>query len=262
MTVPDRIDRPRLSVCTTNYNCGRTLEQHLASVYALFDEGSFEFVCVDNYSRDESPAILNDWQSRHPNFRWVRRRCSMGRGREVAAGLSSAPHILVVDTDTVYFPILREFVERALREFPDLAVQAIYAGVFPRDLWARAGGRRDLNVGEDFDMWMRIWKIGRMRWYPVPMGENVKEPNARDASDYLSSRYTKTERLLRFLRGQVDLVRLAHYRGLDVETIWRSNTVDLGLGPRRESWFSERRTKGLLSWIKSSGRAVGEILDF
>lgn len=252
---------PRFSVCTTNYNCGHALRAHLTSIYGLFNEGDFEYFCVDNFSRDASAAVLNEWQSRHRNFRWVRRRCSMGAGREVAVQMSVAPHLLVVDTDTVYFPVLQKFVDRVLEELPDVAVQAIYAGVFPRDLWNRAGGRRNINVGEDFDMWMRIWRSGRMRWYPLPMGENIKEPYSRDASDFLSGRYTKDERLARFLRRQVDLLKLSPYRGLDLEKIWRSNTVDLQLGETRDSWFSSQPQEGVISWFRSSASSLLRILQ-
>src|SRR5436190_11450438 len=212
---------PVLSIGSTNYNGCHALRHHLSSIYDQFDENSFDYVCVDNYSRDGSEAILREWQAGHPNFRWVRRRCSTGQGREIAVTMSSAPRILIVDTDTVYFPILHNFVDRTRELMPEHAVQAIYAGVFPRSVWFAVGGRRDLNVGEDFDMWMRIWKVGRMKWYPVPMGENWKELESRNAADYLSQRYPKRERLLRFFRGHVDQLRLHHYSDLDLDAIWR-----------------------------------------
>ena len=100
-----------------------------------------------------------------------------------------------------------------------------------------------------------------MRWYPVLMGENLKDSGATDAADYLSGRYTKAERLVRFLRGRLDRVKLAEHRGLDLEAIWRANSVDLGLGPRRDSWFSRKASEGIVRWAKSSGRSVWEILD-
>lgn len=251
----------RVSICTTNYNCGHALHAHLTSIYSQFSEGEFEYVCVDNYSRDASHEILDTWQSRHGNFRWIRRRCSMGWGRELAAQATSAQHILIVDTDTVYYPVLRDFVNRVLMDMPDVAVQAIYAGIFPRSLWAEVGGRRDLNVGEDFDMWMRIWALGRMRWYPVRMGENLKEPSARDSQDYLSERYSEGERLLRYYRGQIDKLKLVRYRDLDLDRIWRSNTIDLGLGDVQASWFSNRARRGVFARMQSSAMTALRILE-
>src|SRR5919201_5627950 len=107
---------PRFSVCATNYNCGHVLKDHLASIYSVFDEHDFEYICVDNFSRDASHKILHQWESGHANFRWIRRRCSKGTGRELAVRMSVAPHLLIVDTDTIYFPVLREFVNRVLDE--------------------------------------------------------------------------------------------------------------------------------------------------
>jgi len=252
---------PRIGICTTNYNCGHALRRHLDSIYSNFEASDFDYVCVDNHSTDGSMTILSEQESLHSNFRWVQRRCSMGAGRELASRLSSAPHILIVDTDTVYFPILRKFVDRVLLEHEDVAVQAIYAGVFPRNLWVQVGGRRDLNVGEDLDMWMRIWKTGRMRWYPLPMGENLKERNSRDGLDYFSERYSKGERLVRFVRGQIDEVKVSPYRRLDLEGIWQSNSVDLRLGETRDSWFSSHPRGSLVDWLLASGRSVLRILE-
>lgn len=226
-------------MCATNYNCGHALGDHLRSISAQFCDIPFEHVVVDNYSSDESAATLSEWARSHPNFRWFQRRCTRGRGRELAVRASSAPWILIVDTDTVYFPILRRFVERSISWHRDLAVQAVYAGVYPRSIWRKVGGCSNLNVGEDFDMWMRLWRIGRIRWYPVRMGENRKEDFASDRHDFLSSRYTRVVRLRRVVRTGFDRLQLVHYERLDLGSILRENTIDLDLGPMGSSWFGE-----------------------
>lgn len=230
-----------LSIISTNYNCAHALGSHLESIYTLFDEEDFEYVLVDNYSEDQSIEILHRWAQAHRNFRFLQKRCTMGMGREVAARNSSGSKLLVLDTDTVYFPVLRPFVDRATREWPNHAVQAIYAGVFPRALWDLVGGRRNFNSGEDLDMWMRLWTLGHMKWYPTRMGENLKEPWARDTYDHLSSRYTKLTRIGRLVRREFDLLRLAGYEKLDLADIWKRDSIDLGLGPLETVWFGERR---------------------
>lgn len=148
---------------------------------------------------------------------------------------------MVLDTDVVYAPLLRPFVTACLGEHADVSVQAIYCGMFPRQQWEACGGRRSLNANEDVDMWMRLWRRGWIRWYPVAMGENLKHPSALGGYDHLSRRYSKGERLLRLLRREWDLAKTSDLRGLDLAEIVRENTVNLRLGPTPGPWPQDRR---------------------
>ncbi len=253
--------QPKVSFIATNFNCAHALERHLESIYSQWGMDEFEYILTDNYSDDESPSILREWAATHPNFRWTRVRCSVGMGRELASRGASAPFLLTVDTDTVYAPILRPFVERATSIYPTHAVQAIYAGVFPHHLWRISGGRGNFNVGEDFEMWMRLWRMGRMKWYPVRMGENLKDPGARDAADYLSARYRRLQKITRLLRREFDLLRLVRYEAWDSKGIWKSNTVDLGFGTIQDTWFGDSPRGGLRKRAAAFVRAVWEILE-
>ena len=256
----DPSHRPSLSIISTNYNCAHALRKHLESIYAQFREDEFEYVVVDNRSRDESPDIFRDWARDHPNFSWLSRRCTRGRGAKIAVRYSSAPFILAVDTDTVYFRILRPFVDHAVSSFSRYAVQAIYAGVFPRFLWRIVEGRTNFNVGADFDMWMRLHRIGRMKWYPVRMGENLRGPWPRDSPDYLSVRYRKPERVLRLVRREFDKLLHLEYTDWDLHRVWEANAIDLGLGPTESTWFGEKRPRGLIEQGKGFALAALEAL--
>jgi len=108
------------------------------------------------------------------------------------------------DTDVVYGPLLRPFVDAYFARYANLSLQAIFCGIFPRDQWVRAGGRRSLNTNQDVDLWIRIARQGTMRWYPVFVGENVKEASAAGRADYLSKRYDRRERTIRLLRKEFD----------------------------------------------------------
>ncbi|MFQ6060654.1 MAG: glycosyltransferase [Thermoplasmata archaeon] len=233
---------PELSFCTTNYNCAHVLERHLESIYSIFDESSFEYIVVDNKSKDGSYRILQDFAENHSNMKVLSKRCTMGRGRQLAFLQSTGEFILVVDTDTVYYPIAKEFVNIYLERYRDYAVQAILFGIFPRKIWKRVGGRGNFNAGEDFEMWMKIWKLGRMKWYPVRMGKNVKEANAEGSYDFLSSRYERFEKITRFLRREFDILRLRQYEKMDLVALWKSNMVDFGLAELEETFFGTYRS--------------------
>ncbi len=191
-----------LSVCTTSYNIAHAIERHFSSVCNALAGISFEYVVVDNRSSDGTAEILSRLAHSFPGFKVIARRCSRGIGRRLAASASKAPTILCVDADTVYRPSLGAFVRLYLKEFRsrDIALQAIYAGLYPRSLWFQVGGTRDLNYAEDLDLWMRIWELGRMKWTPVLMGENLKPSGVRDSEDVFYKRYSMLSRVSRVLR--------------------------------------------------------------
>src|SRR3989304_5534673 len=166
----------RISVCTTNYNCAHALRGHLESVYRNLRGLDFEYIVTDNRSRDSSRQILTEWSNRKPNMKLLTARCTMGEGRQIAFWRSKGTHIMVLDTDVIYSDLLRKFTDVYLANYSDKSVQAIYCGIFPREHWLQAGGRRSLNTNEDVDMWLRILRAASIRWYPVSLGENVKEP--------------------------------------------------------------------------------------
>jgi glycosyltransferase involved in cell wall biosynthesis len=230
----------RASICTTNYNCAHALEKHLESVFSNLSGLDFEYIVVDNHSRDGSWEILQSWASRHPEMKVLSQRSTMGEGRQIAFSHSKGRHILVMDTDVVYRPLLRRFVDAYFASYTDVSIQAVYCGIFPRNQWVRAGGRRNLNTNEDVDLWIRIARLGTMRWYPVSVGENLKEASALGRSDYLSSRYSRGERTLRLLRREWDLLKTRELAGLDLRGLIAQNTVDLGLGVSPGSWPQHR----------------------
>lgn len=229
-----------LSICTTNYNCAHALRRHLDSVYRAFAGLDFEYVVVDNRSRDHSWDILQGWTSAHPNMRLISKRCTMGAGRQIAFEHSEGRFVVVLDTDVVYDPVLRLVVDRYLERFRSLAVQAVFCGIFPRHLWAAIGGRHSLNTNEDVDMWIRLWKIGSMRWYPVPVGTNVKDPSATGSFDYLSERYARGERMARLVRREWDLWKTRDLQRIDLNEVIASNTIDLGLETPVPPWPQSR----------------------
>ena len=251
---------PAVSFCTTNYNCAHVLQRHLESIYSNFKESEFEYIVVDSHSKDGSYGLLLDFSKDHSNFTVVSKKCIRGIGRQLAFERSKGKFIVVVDTDTVYDRVAREFVEICKAKRPEHAVQAIFVGVYPREIWEAAGGSRDYNYGEDFELWMRIWKMGKMKWYPVRMGTNFKEPGAKDSYDYLSSRYERFEKLSRFARREYDSLRLRRFEKEDLVEIWKSNTVDLGLGELEDSFFGARRSPPLSKLPIHYARSIWQIL--
>jgi glycosyltransferase involved in cell wall biosynthesis len=248
----------KISICTTNYNCAHALNRHLDSIYSQLDEKDFEYIMVDNFSKDASPKILKEFEKKHDNFKLLSHKSSMGKGREIAFGHSHYDHIMVVDTDTVYFPIFKDFIEIYFNKYSNIALQALYCGIFPRDIWEKIGGRRDFNIYEDVDMWIRIWRLGKIKWYPVIIGENIKDSDA--SWEYKSTRYGKMEKVRRLLKREYDLFRLREIHNMNLKKMYEDNIVDLGIGEMQPVWVKNVPKQGFISLNKSRARALYNIL--
>jgi len=250
----------KLSVCTTNYNCAHALEQHLDSTFKILNGEEFEYIVVDNKSKDGSMEILKKWEKEHNNMKVLSKRCTMGKGRQIAFGHSIGDFIIVLDTDVIYFPMLRDFLDICTSRYSDLGVQAIFCGFFPRQIWEMIGGRGDLNTHEDLDMWMHIWELGKMRWYPIFMGENLKEDAAYASWDYLSSRYKKFEKIRRLLRSEYDRYKTRKWQTFDLKKIWMENAIDLSLGKMESVWFESKPQRSLYQILRTMARESYKIL--
>ncbi|HLA46409.1 MAG TPA: glycosyltransferase [Thermoplasmata archaeon] len=249
-----------LSICATNYDCAHALDRHLQSVYDNLGKFDFEYIVTDNHSKDASQAILREWASRHGNFKVLTRRCTMGEGRQISFDHSRGAHIMVLDTDVVYSPLLKQFLERYLERYEDFSVQALFCGIFPRNQWLQVGGRRSLNTNEDVDMWLRLVRLGTMRWYTVAMGENLKEPAALGSSDHLSSRYTKGERVTRLFRREWDLLKTRRVQFVDLDRLIRESTIDFGLGVPIGPWPQRRLRIGRSRRMAAFVRDLRQVL--
>jgi len=204
---------------------------------------------VDSKSKDNSMDLLRKYASSHENMIALQKRCIRGIGRQIAFRKSKGDYILQVDTDTVYYPIWKKFIFKCLESYPDLAVQAIFSGVYPRKIMNEVGGWRNFQWGDDLDLWMRVWKIGKMRWYPVAVGENVKEEGTDSYMDAFSQRYaSKIEKSIRMFRTELDRWKLREVRELDLPKILEENSVDFGLG-EEEVWIHHKPKETLRTWI-------------
>jgi glycosyltransferase involved in cell wall biosynthesis len=252
------MSKPKLSICTTNYNCAHALEQHFDSIYSQLDESEFEYIVVDSKSKDASKDILKKFSDSHENITVLHKKCIRGIGRQIAFEESKGEYIIQVDTDTRYLPIWRPFLDLSLEKYPKMAIQAIFSGIYPRDVLEQVGGWKDYQYAEDFELWMRIWKIGKMKWYPLRVGINIKDREGYE--DIYSQRFSKSEALIRLLRHEYDWIRLHHYRKMDVITILKENSVDFGFGNLEDNWFGGRGSLGFRKWIRKISSNVWNIL--
>ncbi|HEY3887098.1 MAG TPA: glycosyltransferase family 2 protein [Caulobacteraceae bacterium] len=116
--------RPKLSICMPTYNRAGYLETAFAAIFDHGDVGfSFELVVSDNHSTDDTPKVIADWSSRHPEIRSVRQPRNTGyidnymSVHRLALGEYA---IYLADDDRLVFDVLRD-VLKFMDEHPGVA---------------------------------------------------------------------------------------------------------------------------------------------
>ncbi|HME18455.1 MAG TPA: glycosyltransferase family 2 protein [Nitrososphaerales archaeon] len=158
-------DRPVYSICITHYNNARTVRESMESILSQVDD-RFEVVVVDNFSNDGSREILQGYAS-DGRIKLIERRCSRGRGRQIAFEESSGDYIISgVDLDDVFRPVFIRLLDgyRTFFEGQCLFLSGKHEAITiaPRPLVERVGGWRDVPAGEDIDLWARMAKEGKL----------------------------------------------------------------------------------------------------
>jgi glycosyltransferase involved in cell wall biosynthesis len=230
----------RFSICTTNFNCGFAIEAHLQSIYSQFDPNEFEYIVVDNFSTDNSLEIFITYLKKYGNIRILQQKCKRGEGRNIAYLRSRTDFIVVVDTDTIYFPIFGKFVHSYLdnSSYHEFGVRAFFAGIYSKKILLEVGGWNNLQ-SDDWDMILKILKkTGRARILPLMMGENIKEDYALADRDYRSGRYSPSTKILRFVNSEREKLKLSlQLKHVNLERLNKNLEIDMGLGKNALVYF-------------------------
>jgi hypothetical protein len=160
------------SICATTYNCADTLNESVGSITRRADTRAMEFVVCDSKSNDGTPEVIQRYSDFFKTLKIISKRCTRGEGRWIAFKNSTGRYIIQVDLDTVYNDAWGEFVKWHRRYLPDFVVQTMGSGIYPRGIIERVGGWKNLNYSEDLDMWIKLARIGKLRWSNLVTGYN------------------------------------------------------------------------------------------
>ncbi len=178
---------PSYTLCITHYNNGPTVESSMDSILAQIDE-RFEVIVVDNLSTDSSVSYLRKLAS-SKRIGLIEKRSSRGVGRQTA--FENARGALIVanlDMDDEYGPRLLELLSfyhskcmgkvlLAVSSTDPSEVGAQNITISSRKVIAELGGWRDLQFGEDWDLWSRAAKATKYAWTVFPM---VRKSNVHE----------------------------------------------------------------------------------
>lgn len=200
------------SVCITCFNNVGTIEQSFKSILSQLDD-RFEVVVVDNYSTDGSFELLSKL-ARSYKMKLIRRKSSRGQGRQIAFENSCGDYVIAnLDADELYLPILED-VLNCYHKKCEQNILLVTAGIGkdirgvqnvtigPHTLIKELGGWRNLQWGEDWDLWSRSAKRGRYAWTSARLVERINlHPERGKLLKRIRMRYTRYRDFLRVGRN-------------------------------------------------------------
>ena len=217
------------------YNDGQTVDSSVRSLLELRKSIDMEVVIVDNKSSDGSWETIQGLASE--GVRAISKRCSRGVGRQLAFAESSGTYVVAqVDCDDVFSKEgILGLLSRYHSEYEGLMMMTRRIGqderqsitVAPRSLLEKVGGWRDINWGEDWDLWNRTASLGAYSYLPYPV-ETPPHKSVTIRSERETSTWTKLA--FRYWKG-VDLIRTGRS--------YFSDDEDATLGQKLPYWLAK-----------------------
>jgi hypothetical protein len=207
---------PLVSVLMPVYNREKFVDEAIESVLAQ-DYNSFELVLVDDGSTDASPQILKRWQEKDSRIVVVtaphnegipgalNRGLAHARGKYIARidsddvmlpgrlsaqvqCISTRPDVILITSPFEYMDVNGKYVNTWKSDTPHEVVvfllnffniiaghgQVMYR---KEDVLAEGGYSMDYPSSEDFDLWVKLLKRGRIECVPVPAMRQRIHPN-------------------------------------------------------------------------------------
>jgi hypothetical protein len=197
----------KCSVLLPVYNAGKPLRAAIESIL-LQDEADFEFLIIDDCSKDGSPSLIRSLAARDRRIRPIFHRTNAGLAHTLNEGLHEARGELVarMDQDDIALPNRISTQVRFLRSRPRVAVAGSFVYHMGRTLrldrlvrvptdhgeitntlarqnclyhpsvmlrrdsiLALDGYRSEFHNSEDYDLWLRASRAFELANIPVPL---------------------------------------------------------------------------------------------
>ena len=221
--------KPTVSVLMPAYNAERFIAESVESVLkqTLID---FEFVVVDDASKDGTPAILQHYAARDSRLRYFRLPSNSGAvvARNTALEMSSAGLVAVLDADDVCAPERLERQVGFLRHHPEVSVVGSYVQLIDAD--SVKGGIKTYPSHPALMSWSMLFvncfahSAVMMRRSAVAAAGNYVPSDKIGAEDY--DLFQRMNGSARFATLPEVLVLYRRWDGSVTQTAWRRQEGD------------------------------------
>jgi len=172
---------PLYSICITCRNNVETARESIESILSQIDD-NFEVIVVDAKSADGTTEILREYAEKG-RIKLIVKKCTRGLGRQIAFENSQGKYIIAnMDLDDVFAPKLKDLLEFYHKHCEGkllLTIKGLSKGIKgeqnvtigTRQVIEKLGGWRDLQWGEDWDLWRNAAKINLFNYTIFPLVE-------------------------------------------------------------------------------------------
>jgi hypothetical protein len=197
----------KLSVLLPVYNAGDLLERAILSILTQ-DFADFEFIIIEDASKDDSAKVIREFASRDPRIKPIFHKRNAGLSATLNEGLAlaSTPFVARMDQDDESLPWRLRTQHDFIRSRPAIAAAGSFVyhmGITPehdrlvrlpvsgpeiaerlkrenciyhpsvimnRALVLGAGGyRQQFKNAEDYDLWLRLSRVHELANIPIPL---------------------------------------------------------------------------------------------
>ncbi len=164
----------KLSIILVNYKSPQLLIDCLSSIYQ-FDTNRFEIIVVDNYSQDNTAALL---KQQFPLVTFIQMGYNAGFARANNAGIkiASGEAVLLLNTDTI---IINDAINNCLNEFISSNAVACGAQLLNEDNTPQIAGNYAMKGGLNYLLPLPFW--GQFLKFIAELLK-VKKPNVPDST--------------------------------------------------------------------------------
>jgi glycosyltransferase involved in cell wall biosynthesis len=189
-------------------------------------DDQFEVVTVDNKSNDGTEEILNRCQ-KEGKLKLIQEKCNRGIGRQISFERSSGLHIIAhMDMDDIFENKIKKLIDiyqEKCSNYLVLVLGTLRKGVEgmqnitlgSRSLIEDLGGWRDLQWGEDWELWARAAKKGKFRYIlfnlQTEVGSHPERVNFLSKVKYRCLRYRDLLRVGRMVFAENERKTLLQY---------------------------------------------------
>ncbi len=187
----------KYSICITHYNNLLTIEASLNRILKQAPNDC-EIVMVDQMSTDGSLNILERYKEAGLIKLYHQRVRNRGVGRQYAFESSNGEYVISsVDMDDELKPLLMDATRFYHEFFEGYFMHMVGFSIAPRRLIEEIGGWRDLQCGEDWDVWVRAAAVKKFVFIPFNMCQSIRTHDSKGARFILKYQYEKARDMFR-----------------------------------------------------------------
>jgi hypothetical protein len=207
-----------ISFIATDLYSSKDLEKHLLHIDDIGEEigHKFEIIMTVKENSSYDSMLFSDLERKIESLTIVRARTTnQGMAKRIATNLSTGKFLVFFDSSFSYSIEFADIIASFIRS-GEKAILVSDLLVFPRDLFVRAGGYRNLRYAEDIDLLARVYSTANIIAFPVLGSSMLVRQGIPIVSEKLDQRSRISASRMKFGMAQRDQILACNYKPSDI----------------------------------------------